>query len=136
MKLATCLLCSLLLASTAHAVEGWQEQVSAATGDQAQTQAVEVRAGSYFFEPNRITVKANTPVELRVRKAPGMAPHNFVIDAPQAGVQVKEELGTEPITIRATFSAPGEYPFFCGKKPPFLKAHRARGMEGTIVVTE
>lgn len=137
MKSALPVLYALMLALPAYAGEERQEKVStAAVTQEDQNQVVELLGDSYFFKPDRIVVKANVPVELKVRKAPGMVPHNFVIDAPQAGVRVKEEIGKEPKTILVTFSTPGEYPFFCSKKPPLLKAHRARGMEGTIVVTK
>lgn len=136
MKPALPVLCALMLALPAYAGEERQEKVATAAVTQDQSQVVELLGDSYLFKPDRIAVKANVPVELKVRKAPGMVPHNFVIDAPRAGVRVKEDLGKEPKTIRVTFSTPGEYPFFCSKKPPFGKAHRERGMEGTIVVTK
>ncbi len=104
------------------------------TGRSPQT--VNLHAGSYFFKPDRVTVKANIPVVFNVSKKPGITPHDFVIDAPKAGVKVYEKLGTEPISIWVTFTAPGEYTFYCSKKPPFLKSHRDKGMAGTIIVTE
>lgn len=135
MRLAMSALCALLLVSMANAGERAPETGSAASS-RADVQIVSVQGGSYFFKPDRITARANVPIELKLSKSRGLAPHNFVIEAPEAGVQVKETIGGEPKTIRVTFSRPGEYAFFCSKKTPFGKTHRARGMEGKIVVTE
>lgn len=99
-------------------------------------QAVELVGGSYFFKPDKVTVKANVPVEFKVRKEAGMVPHNFVIEAREAGVQVDESIGEKPRTIRATFTKPGTYAFHCSKKLLFFESHREKGMKGTIEVTE
>lgn len=133
MKSILPLICALAFAWPAHAADGQSDAASAAA---KESQIIELVGESYSFKPDRIVVKANVPVVLRVRKASGIIPHNFVIDAPQAGVQVKEAIGSEPKLVRVTFTAPGEYPYFCSKKAPFGKTHRQRGMEGTIVVTK
>jgi plastocyanin len=39
---------------------------------------------------------------------------------------------TEVVDI--TPRAPGSYKFYCNKKLIFMKSHRDRGMEGTLVV--
>jgi len=38
-------------------------------------QHVEIIGGEYYFDPNYIVVKVNTPVELKVKKTPGYVPH-------------------------------------------------------------
>lgn len=98
-------------------------------------QVVDILGGNYFFRPDRVTVKVNVPVEFRVRRAPGMVPHNFVIDAPEAGVQLSETMPKSARSVRATFTRPGEYTFYCSRRLLFFQSHRDRGMVGTIVVT-
>jgi plastocyanin len=97
-------------------------------------QRVEVVGGSYYFEPSRIVVKANVPVELTLRKESGLLPHNFILNAPEAGIAITEGLSTEPRAVRFTPTRPGTYPFYCGKKPPLFPSHRDQGMEGVLEV--
>ncbi|MGO9612749.1 MAG: cupredoxin domain-containing protein [Dissulfurispiraceae bacterium] len=97
-------------------------------------QRVTVLAGEYFFKPNHIVVKAAVPVEITIKKEPSVAPHDFVIKVPEAGIDILESLSTEPKVIRFTPSKPGSYPFYCDKKLLFFKSHRAQGMEGVLEV--
>lgn len=99
-------------------------------------QQVHIDGGAFFFKPNHVIVKVNMPVELIVKVESGMIPHNFVIQAPEAGMMVKEELSSDAKTIRFTPKAVGKYPFYCSHGLPLLKSHRARGMEGVIEVVE
>jgi len=94
-------------------------------------QRVEVTAHSFWFEPNRIVVKAGVPVELHIRNGSFIVPHNFSCIAPQAGVQLDEGLGMFKDSEQARFTptTPGEYPFFCNKG-----SHSKKGMTGTLVV--
>ena len=95
---------------------------------------VTINVGSYYFKPDRITVKVGTPVELTLVKEAGITPHNFVIRAPEAGIDIEKEVGSDPTTITLTPTAAGKFPFYCGKKPPFFASHRERGMEGVLEV--
>jgi heme/copper-type cytochrome/quinol oxidase subunit 2 len=99
-------------------------------------QHVEILGGSYFFDPNYIVVKVNTPVELKVRKESGIIPHDFVLKAPEAGMDIQVDLNTEPTVVRFTPTKAGKYPIYCSKKPPFLESHREKGMEGVLEVRE
>ena len=110
-----------------------QEKQVAKT-DSDGVQRVQVVAGSYFFKPNYIGVKANVPVEFAARKEPGMAPHNLVIKAPEAGLAVEEDLATEPRKVAFTATRPGKYEIYCSKKPPVGQSHRERGMVGVLEV--
>jgi plastocyanin domain-containing protein len=98
-------------------------------------QRVEVRGGSYFFSPRHIIVKVNTPVELKVRKEPGIVPHNMVLKAPEAGIDFNVSLDDTPKVIRFTPTKPGSYPFYCDKKLLFFESHREKGMKGVLEVT-
>ena len=99
-------------------------------------QRIEVSGGGYFFRPDHIVVKLNTPVELTVKKEPSIVPHNFVMDEPEAGIDFSVRLSTEPERIRFTPARVGEYKFYCDRRLLFLKSHRVRGMEGTLEVVE
>lgn len=107
-----------------------------ATIDADGVQRVEILGGGYFFDPDRVIVKVNVPVELKVRKESGFVPHNFVIKAPEAGIEVEESLSTEPKTIRFTPTKTGIYPMYCSKKLLFFESHREKGMEGELEVVE
>ena len=111
-----------------------QDNPPASTVDGVQR--VSVTGGSYHFEPSKIVVKINIPVELSLNSAPGLIPHTFVINAPQAGIVVDENLSTENKVVRFTPSALGQYPFYCKNKLMFFKSHREHGMEGVLEVVE
>jgi plastocyanin len=113
-----------------------ERQEFVASVDKDGIQRVEMIGGSYFFRPNYVILKVNVPVELKISKEAGLTPHNIVIDAPEAGMEIKAELSTEPQIIRFTPTITGKYPFYCDKKFLFFESHREKGMEGTIEVRE
>lgn len=102
--------------------------------DSDGVQRVRVVAGSYFFKPNHIVVKANVPVELTASRESGITPHDLVIRAEEAGLNVKEDLGTDAKKISFTATKPGKYAIYCSKKLPFVAGHRDKGMEGILEV--
>ncbi len=104
--------------------------------DQDGIQRVEIVAGEYFFKPGHIVVKVNMPVELKVRKESLLIPHDIVIKAPDAGITISESLSRKPMTFFFTPGKTGSYPIYCSKKPPFMKSHRDKGMEGVLEVVE
>ncbi|MEY1592366.1 quinol oxidase [Burkholderia sp. Bmkn7] len=97
-------------------------------------QRVAIVGGSYFFRPNHVIVRVNVPVELTVSAEPGLVPHSFEIDAPQAGIAVHTELGTMPKTFRFTPAQPGRFAYYCTYRLLFFSSHRERGMEGVLDV--
>ncbi len=97
-------------------------------------QRVEMVGGSYWFRPNHIVVKQNTPVELIVSKESGLIPHDIAMHSPEAGMEFSESLSTTPKTVRFTPTKTGVYPFYCTRKSPFGKTHKERGMEGVVEV--
>jgi plastocyanin len=123
----------VLLVGTGIAEE---KKVYRATIDKDGVQRVNIQAGSYFFDPNYLIVKLNVPVEITIKKEPEMIAHDFVISAPEAGMDVKEPLSKEPKVIKLTPTRVGKYPFYCDHEFLFFRSHRVRGMEGTIEVTE
>jgi len=140
MRIEKLMLLMVLLAPLAHAQEakpgGPPDKVFRATVNAEGVQVVEIVAGSYYFDPDRIIVKVNVPVEVRVRKKAGMVPHDITIDAADAGVRVNEDLATGAKSVKFTFTKTGEYAFYCGQKPLFLKSHREHGMEGKFQVVQ
>ncbi len=111
-------------------------KVYTATIDEDGIQRIEVTGGEYYFEPDHIMVKVNTPVELMVRKEPGIVPHNIVISAPDAGMDVRTKLANDAQVIMFTPTKIGTYPFICDKKFLFFKSHDEKGMKGVIEVIE
>ncbi|MDD5657014.1 MAG: quinol oxidase [Elusimicrobia bacterium] len=99
-------------------------------------QRVEVVGGSYFFRPDHVVAKVNVPLELSLRKDSSLVPHDFILKDPEGRVVVSVSLSKEPRTARFTPTRPGKYEFYCGKKLPFLKSHRDKGMRGVLEVVE
>jgi plastocyanin domain-containing protein len=129
---ATVLLLSILIAGSAFAGEQTFQATTGADG----YQHVDVVAGSYYFNPNHIVVKANVPVKMTIRKEGSLIPHDVVLSAPEAGIDFKEGLGKEAKTIVFTPTRPGTYAFYCDKKTPLGKSHREKGMTGILEVAE
>lgn len=125
----------LLLGFLANNARTEEKKVVASIGTDG-VQRVEMVGGSYFFDPNYVIVKVNVPVEIKVKKESGMVPHDFVLKAPEAGIDVRVDLGKEPQTIRFTPTKVGEYPFYCAKKLLFFESHREKGMKGILKVQE
>ncbi|HEY4743783.1 MAG TPA: hypothetical protein VIH45_03935 [Desulfuromonadaceae bacterium] len=111
-----------------------REKVFTAVMDADGVQRVDVLGGSYFFSPNHIIVKVGAPVELKVRKEPGIVPHNIAIKAPEAGISFDVSLDDVPKGIRFTPTKAGTYPFYCTKKLLFFESHKEKGMEGVLEV--
>jgi plastocyanin domain-containing protein len=129
----TCCL-GLSVAAPAAAFAQDQKEVYVAKVDPDGVQRVRLEGGGYFFKPNHIVVKLNVPVELLASREAGVTPHNLVINAPEAGITIEEDLATEPKKIAFTATAVGKYPIYCGKKLLFFASHRERGMEGVLEV--
>ena len=110
-------------------------KVTISTGNDG-IRRVDILAGEYFFNPNHIVVKVNVPVEIKIRKKPGLVPHNIVANAPEAGIEIKRPIDTESEIIRFTPVKTEKAIFFCDKRFLFFKSHRKKGMEGTIEVIQ
>jgi len=113
-----------------------EQTTFSATIDKDGVQRVEVLGGDYFFKPDHIIVKMNVPVEMKVSKEGGVVPHNILISAPEAGIDIKESLGKEHRVIKFTPTKAGKYPFYCDKRLLFFKSHKDKGMEGVLEVVE
>lgn len=106
------------------------QEVTAAAGLDS-VQHVVVIAHSFWFEPNRIVVKAGKPVELVLKNRAFGVPHNLTCNEADAGILVSENVGLfkRSKTAHFTPTMPGEYEFFC-----HVDAHSKKGMKGTLVV--
>jgi plastocyanin len=99
-----------------------------AVADSAGVQRLDVDLHSFYFEPNRIVVRAGRPVELVVRNRSLVVPHNFTIADSSLSVSV-DKWGPGSSRVRFTPEVPGEYEFFC-----HVHGHAKKGMKGTLVV--
>jgi plastocyanin len=120
--------------ASSGAARAAEEERTVATAGADGVQRATILAGSYFFKPARIVVKVGAPVELTINKQPSFTPHNFTLQAAEAGIDVSEDLGASPTIVRFTPTKPGSYEFSCNKKPPIFKSHRSQGMVGTLDV--
>lgn len=101
----------------------------------AEPLVIEVKLDSYSIKPDKITVKTGEPVILKVKNEASFLPHNLVIKAPQAGVDIKIDVSAGK-TGEASFTPtqPGHYEIICDKTPPIGKSHKEKGMHGLLVV--
>lgn len=124
-----------MLAPSLCMSEEVKKPVVAETGPDG-VQRAEVSGGSYYFKPERIVVKVNQPVELQLKNESSITPHDFILKAPEAGIDISVTLRNEPAAVKFTPSKTGVYAFYCGRRFLFFKSHRARGMEGAVEVVE
>lgn len=101
----------------------------------ADPQMIEVSLDSYKITPDRIVVKVNQPVTLKVTNKATIIPHDLIIKAPEASINVKIDLrGGKSGEVTFTPTMTGSYEMLCDKKPPFLRSHKDKGMHGVMVV--
>ncbi|HWR86898.1 MAG TPA: cupredoxin domain-containing protein [Acidiferrobacterales bacterium] len=101
----------------------------------AEPQVIEVKLESYAIKPDKITVKAGQPVTLKVKNEASFIPHNLIIKAPDAGLDVKIDLSAgKSGEVTFTPTKAGSYEIMCDKSPPIGKSHKEKGMHGTLVV--
>jgi plastocyanin len=94
-------------------------------------QRVRIVAHTYWFDPNRVVLKAGREVELTVKNGAFMVPHNLTCFEKDAGIEVSADLGMfhGSKKVKFTPTQPGEYEFFC-----HVDSHSKHGMKGTFVV--
>jgi plastocyanin len=137
MKTIKYLIVFLIFSGIAYAEDTAGKQIIYnANVDTDGVQRVEITGSEYSFNPNYIIVKKDIPVEFIVKKTSGFIPHNIVIESPEAGINIRESMDTDPKVIRFTPTKAGKYPVFCDKRFLFFPSHRKKGMEGIIEVVE
>ena len=91
--------------------------------------------GDYRFIPDTLEVSAGLPVRLTLTNTDRITPHNFIMKYEDAGLNTDIDVSAGKSTIiEFTPTTPGSYIFYCSKKLPFMKSHRQKGMEGTLIV--
>ena len=122
----------LLLISSVTGAEGITPYTAVKNAEGVQE--VVMNAKSYSFSPDRVIVQVGVAVELEIKKS-GWTPHTFIIDDPASGLDIKEKLRASKYTvIKCTTERKGKFTFYCGKKLPFRKSHREKGMHGLLEV--
>ena len=90
---------------------------------------------SYFYSPDHLVVQVGKPVELLLKSVTILVPHNFIINEPDAGLTVEQNVGAgDSATVRFTPTQRGTFVFYCDKKLLFFPSHREEGMEGRLDV--
>ena len=136
MKKLITMLVLLSVSFLSLAVAKQAEKLYTAKVDADGVQRIEIRGGSYFFDPNHIIVKVNVPVELKVKKEGGITPHNIVMKAPEAGIDFDTAMSGNAKVVVFTPKKTGTFRFYCSKKLLFFESHRDKGMEGVLEVVE
>lgn len=139
MRKIICLMVFLLVTGVAYAAEtAGTKKIFTATVDSSGVQRVEITGGEYYFDPNYIIVKKDVPVEFVVKRLSGLIPipHDIAIEAPEAGINFREDMPKEPKVIRFTPTKAGKYEITCDKKFLFFESHKEKGMHGMLEVVE
>ncbi len=98
-------------------------------------QRAQIVVDSYSFTPDELVVAVNRPVELTLKSVTRLIPHNFVLEAPDAGLTIRQDVAAgKTVMVVFTPTRPGAFKFTCNKRLLFFKSHEARGMVGTLHV--
>jgi len=127
-------LTALLAASLALAACGGSQQSSsggstsssAPASSASEVQRIEVTMADFRFEPQQITVRRGTPVEIVLTNT-GTVDHNFAVDA--LGVDSGKVGAGQSTTLRFTPGQAGEFQIVCTEA-----GHDVLGMIGTLTV--
>jgi uncharacterized cupredoxin-like copper-binding protein len=92
--------------------------------DAASAEDVVVGMYDMYFEPDRITIPANTDVRF-IFENRGQAPHNFAVNKQPISVDVEPGATAETVVNLPQ----GTYKFICN-----VPGHKQVGMNGTLVV--
>ncbi len=100
-----------------------------------ELRVIDIRLGSYYIKPNKISVKVNETVTLNITNEATLIPHNLVIEAPEADIHLKVDVSAgKSASVSLTPAKTGSYEISCAKKPPFGKSHKEKGMHGILEV--
>jgi plastocyanin len=100
-----------------------------------EPRVIVVTLNNYTIKPDTLILKAGEPVILKVKNEATFIPHNLVIKAAQAGIELKVVVGAGKTSeVRFTPTQPGNYELLCDTQPPIGKSHQEKGMHGMMVV--
>lgn len=89
--------------------------------------ALTMEAGSFYFNPEAITVKKGQTVRIELTAVDMM--HNFTLE--EFGVKSAVVKAGESITVEFVADTVGEFEYYCN-----VSNHRALGQVGTLIVEE
>jgi len=92
-------------------------------GDSTSVRTIDLKASNTAFTPKLINAKPGEKIRIDFRGVKGT--HTFVLPAANVKQDIKDLDGFE-FTVP---TEPGEYPYYCD-----IGDHRAKGMEGTLIV--
>jgi DNA-binding beta-propeller fold protein YncE/plastocyanin len=104
------------------------ERTSAASSPRADatgTDRVEIQTFDIYYEPQHITVPADTEVTLVIGNA-GIVPHSFTIDSLNVSVDLEPGEAKEVVIT----APPGTYEYYCR-----VPGHKQAGMVGSLTAT-
>lgn len=102
---------------------------------QGDIEVIEVRLGDYRFIPQEIQLIDDQAVILRLVNTDSITPHNFTMKAANSAADINVDVpGVVSIDVQLEPPPAGHYTFLCANKFMFMKSHREKGMEGTLVV--
>lgn len=98
-------------------------------------QRAEIVVDSYTYKPDHLVVVAGKPVEFTLKSITIIVPHNFVIKAPEMGVEINQQVPAgKTVKVQFTPIKEGKTEIYCDKKLLFFKSHKEKGMVGTLEV--
>ena len=99
--------------------------------DKESEKVVEMKAGSFKFEPNNIRAFQGDTVLFRIENSSDST-HNFTITNPQQQILKSVALpAKKAVDINVSFAEPGVYEFYCDKP-----LHSSFGMKGQVEVVK
>ena len=91
--------------------------------------SIAIAAGSFYFNPNHITVPATGAYRLVVTNKAGIH-HNITVKDPAGKIIASQNLAPgKTVEVPVDFPQPGKYPFYCN-----VDAHAELGMSGRFDV--
>lgn len=96
---------------------------------------IQVKMGDYRFMPAEIKLVAGQPVVLQLLNTDSITPHNFTLEDADSGLDLNVDVPAgDSVEVHLMPLWPGRHTFYCSNKLLFMKSHREKGMEGTLVV--
>jgi uncharacterized cupredoxin-like copper-binding protein len=98
----------------------------------AAPQAIELRAGDFFYEPSTLNAKAGTIVVTMQNVSDGNRPHTFIVKGKDGSDMAKTDriMPGQTGKLEFTIREAGTYEYYCN-----LPGHADRGQKGTLTVT-